>query len=256
MRFAMIFMLFFLMFSTQGLAAQHRVLFDQGHGQAFTIEKDGDLQLSQLADRLRDNGWQVAATPAPLTPQLLNEVDALIISGAFKPFSDTEIKTIGGFLQNGGRLVVLLHIAPPLVPLLAELGVASANGVVRERDKSLIIGGEPLYFKVANLKEHTLNKGLAYFSLYGGWPLAALHGGVRTIASTSPMAWIDLDRDQALSSKDAVQEFGVLVTGNIGKGEFAVFADDAIFQNRFLKGENETLVENLSLWMMQASRGI
>jgi hypothetical protein len=243
--------LFYLLFCNLSLAGPLQVLFDQGHGQAFTIEKVGELQLGQLADRLRDNGWQVTATNSPLNPQLLSEVNALIISGAFKPLTGTEIKAIRGFLHNGGRVVVTLHIAPPLAPLLEELGVASANGVVREWDKSKVIDGESLNFKVSNLKEHPLNKGLKHFSLYGGWPLLPLHDGVHVIASTSPTAWVDLNRDRVLSDKDAVQEFGVLVTGSVGKGEFAVFADDAIFQNRFLKGENEKLVENLSRWMSQ-----
>lgn len=250
MRLALIVTLFSLTFSNLSLATPFKVLFDQGHGQAFTIEKGGDLQLGQLASKLRGDGWQVIATRDSLTPQRLTQVNALIIAGAFKPCSETEIRAISGFLNNGGRLVVLLHIAPPLVPLLTELGVAVGNGVVREWDKSLIIDGEPLYFKVSNLKAHPLNKGLEYFSLYGGWPLLPIRKGVNTIASTSPMAWIDLNRDQILSHNEPVQEFGVLVVGNVGLGKFAVFADDAIFQNRFLRGENEKLLENLSGWML------
>jgi hypothetical protein len=252
MRSILFFTLLSLLFCNLSLAAPPRVLFDQGHGQAFTIEKEGELQLGQLADKLRNNGCQVLVTEAPLTPELLSKVNALIISGAFKPLSETEIKAIGGFIDNGGRVVIMLHVAPPLVPLLEELGVASANGVVREWEKSQILGGEPLNFKVSNLKEHPLNEGLTYFSVYGGWPLLPLREGVRTVASTSAMAWVDLNRDRVLSNEDAVQEFGVLVTGNIGKGEFAVFADDAIFQNRFLKGENEKLAENLGRWLKQA----
>lgn len=237
--------------SSLGLAAAPRVLFDQGHGQAFTIEKEGELQLGQLADRFRADGWQVASSSGPLNPQLLAGVDALIISGAFKPLTEIEINAIGIFLNNGGRLAVMLHIAPPLVPLLGKLGVASANGVVREGEKTLILDGEPLNFKVSNLKKHPLNKGLPHFSLYGGWPLLPTNESASAIASTSPTAWVDLNRDKLLSLKDAMQEFAVLITGKVGKGEFAVFADDAIFQNRFLKGENEKLAENLSRWMMQ-----
>jgi hypothetical protein len=251
MRLSIFFTLLSLIFSNLSLAAPFKVLFDEGHGQAFTVENEGDLQLGQLAGKLGVDGWQVIATRDSLTPQLLNEAKALVISGAFKPFSENEISAISGFLNNGGRLVVLLHIAQPLVPLLSKLGVAVGNGVVREWDKSLIIDRNPLYFKVSNLKDHPLNKGLKYFSLYGGWPLLPLQENISTIASTSPMAWIDVNRDQNLSSKEPVQEFGVLVTGSVGLGGFAVFADDAIFQNRFLKGENEKLLKNLSDWMRE-----
>ncbi|MDT8444749.1 MAG: DUF4350 domain-containing protein [Desulfuromonadales bacterium] len=251
MRSILLLLLFNLTFCNPAFAEPIKALFDQGHGQAFTIEKPGELQLGQLAGRLRDNGWQVDATNALLTPELLTEVNALIISGAFKPLTASEIKAVLGFLENGGYLVVTLHIAPPLVPLLEELGVTSANGVVREGDKSRVIDGEPLNFRVSNLQPHPLNTGLSYFSLYGGWPLRPHHEGVQVIASTGPAAWVDLNRDQVLSDQDAVQEFGLLVTGKVGKGEFAVFADDAIFQNRFLKGENQKLADNLSRWMSQ-----
>ena len=77
-----------------------------------------------------------------------------MISGAFKPFSEAELAAIGEFLQSGGRLAIMLHIAQPLIPLLGKLGVASANGVVREGEKSLILDQEPLNFKVMNLTEH------------------------------------------------------------------------------------------------------
>lgn len=240
-----------LTFSSLSLAAGPRVLFDQGHAQAFTIEKEGELQLGKLADRFRTNGCQVASTTEPLTPQLLAHVDALIISGAFKPLSEAEISAVGGFLVNGGRLSVMLHIAPPLTPLLGKLGVASANGVVREGETDLILDGEPLNFKVTNLKKHTLTDGLESFSIYGSWPLLPTSEIASAIASTSSTAWVDLNKDKLLSLKDAMQEFAVVIAGKIGKGEFAVFADDAIFQNRFLKGENEKLADNLSRWMMQ-----
>ncbi len=251
MRLIHIFMLVCLFFPNLSQAGAPRVIFDQGHGQAFTIENQGELQLSRLAGILHGDGWQVNATHDPLTPDLLSEFDALVISGAFKPLSGTELAAVGDFLRNGGRLVVMLHIASPLSPLLTKLGVSYANGVVREGDESLVLDGQPLNFKVSNFKEHPLTRNLEFFSLYGGWPLLPLHESVYTIASTGPMAWVDLNRDQLLSGNDAVQEFAVLVTGKIGKGEFAVFGDDAIFQNRFLEGTNEKLSENLGNWMKQ-----
>jgi len=36
----------------------------------------------------------------------------------------------------------------------------------------------------------------------------------------------------------------VLVTGQVGNGAFAVFGDDAIFQNKFLYGTNRKLAAN------------
>jgi hypothetical protein len=47
----------------------------------------------------------------------------------------------------------------------------------------------------------------------------------------------------------------VVIAGSLGRGEFAVFGDDAIFQNRFLKDENLLLGKNLVKWMLEKSSG-
>ena len=68
------------------------------------------------------------------------------------------------------------------------------------------------------------------------------------IAATSEDAWVDLDGNRKLSAADAVQSFGVVVAGTLGKGQFLVFGDDAIFQNKFLDDDNRRLANNLAEW--------
>ena len=53
-----------------------------------------------------------------------------------------------------------------------------------------------------------------------------------------------------LGATDAVQAFTVVAAGELGQGAFIVFADDAIFQNRFLTGDNVTLARNLAGWLL------
>ncbi len=65
------------------------------------------------------------------------------------------------------------------------------------------------------------------------------------IARTSPVAWIDLNRDGKFSEHDAKQSFGVAVAGKFDKGCYIVFGDDAIFQNIFLQKDNMPLGNNL-----------
>ncbi|HXQ23784.1 MAG TPA: hypothetical protein VN812_19045, partial [Candidatus Acidoferrales bacterium] len=55
-----------------------------------------------------------------------------------------------------------------------------------------------------------------------------------------------------LDPGDAVQSFGVLVAGQLGLGRFAIFGDDALFQNQFLMGGNVVLARNLVAWLTQA----
>jgi hypothetical protein len=227
--------------------ARPTVLFDQGHGQRFLIDQGHDLDLSRLAGVFREAGFEATAGTTPLTTERLAATDALILSGAFKPYTPEEIEAIVAFVDRGGSLCIMLHIAPPLAPLLDRFGVAHANGVIREQEH--IIDEDPLNFRVTRLADHPLFLGIRQFSLYGVWALLDDRPGVQAIAHTSPSAWIDLNGNRRLDAGDARQSFAVAVAGQAGKGRFVVFGDDAVFQNKFLVGDNLTLGRNLTVWL-------
>ena len=50
-----------------------------------------------------------------------------------------------------------------------------------------------------------------------------------------------------------LHSYGILVVGQRGRGRFAVFGDDAIFQNRFLDASNRKLAQNLAGWLAPGS---
>jgi hypothetical protein len=221
------------------------VVFDQGHGQRFTVGDPGELQLSKLADILRNSQASITSTTAPLSDDTLKGAAGLVISGAFKPLLPGEVEAVARFVQNGGRVAVMLHIAPPLESLLNRFDVDYSVSVLHER-KNVI--DDDLNFRVTDLSTSPLFSGLKSFSAYGVW--AIWPGKLsRSIARTSPEAWIDLNGDKVLSNGDAVGVFTVVVTGTLGKGGFAVFGDDAIFQNRFLDDDNRKLAGNLATWL-------
>lgn len=224
-----------------------RILFDQGHRQAFVIEKDGPLQLSSLANLFQQQGWQVAANRESLTQQSLTGIDALVISGAFSPLTPAEIDTVLDYLRRGGKLAVMIHIGQPLLPLLHKLGVDVGTRVINAKQAQP--NGKTTDFVVRNFKPHPLTSSLQSFAIYGGWPLRAFAQAGQAIASTGPDTWVDMNQDKKFSQGDLVSPFDVLISGNIGRGSFAVFADDAIFQNQFLRAGNKTLAENLARWL-------
>lgn len=229
------------------------VLFDQGHGQHFLVESKGELDLSKLGETFTAQGFQVKSSSPDqvFTDDLLAGVSTLIISGAFKPISDEEIVVIKKFMDRGGQLCVMLHIGPPLANLLNNLGVAVSNSVVREKN-NVPDGEKPTDFFVTDLAPHPLTKGLAQINLYGTWALN-VEQPANVIAKTSPQAWVDLNNDKNLDPGDATQAFSVVVTGQVGHGHLVAFADDAIFQNRFLVGPNVQLADNLARWLKAGS---
>ena len=224
-------------------------LFDEAHGQHFLAGKAGPLDLSRFASVLRDQGFEVTTANQAITDQLLAHVDVLVISGAFKPFTASEVDATTRFIERGGRLSVMLHIGPPVADLLHRLNTSISNGVICEREN--IIEDTCANFRVTRLKPHELTKGLREFSIFGGWALLNTGANVSIVAETGPRAWVDLNGDGKLGAGDAVQSFGVVVTGQLGRGRFVVFGDDAIFQNQFIQDGNLLLAKNLATWLAQ-----
>lgn len=223
------------------------VLFDEGHGQQFTVAGHGPLDLSGLRARIEAAGVTVATSTQELSDTILSGTGALVISGAFAAFTKAEIDSILRFLTRGGRLGVMLHIPQPIAPLLEQLGVHTSNGVIREREN--VIDVDPMNFRVTRLAPHESTTNIDSIDVYGAWALQGSGDKAVAIAETSTTAWVDLNRDRQLQERDAVQSFAVAVSGRFGAGRFVIFGDDALFQNRFLEGNNEALATNLGRWL-------
>ncbi len=233
------------LFATRAEAAP-KVLFDTGHGERFSIAEKGPLQLSGLAKIFRESGISVATLAKPISNRSLAGADGLVISAAFVPLTAEEVEAVVRFMKRGGRLSVMIHIAPPLSTLLDRLGIMYTNGPIEEREN--IIDGNPLYFRVNRFASHPLLQGISRFSLYGVWGIINADKRGRVIASTSPRAWIDLHHD-GVQTRAETASFGVVCAGDLGRGGFLVFGDDAIFQNKFLDANNRTLAANLARWL-------
>lgn len=223
------------------------VLFDESHNQQFVIGKSGPLDLSELAALYQANGFAVSSHSDGLSKETLVSVDVLVLSGPFKPLSSRELEAVIEFIDAGGGLAIMLHIAPPVRNLLHRLDVDFTNGTLREANQ--IIDGDLLNFKVSSMAEHPVTAGLESFSVYGAWALRGTAPHTMVLAETSQHGWVDLNHDNKLAEGDAVQTFGVMVAGKIGKGRYVVIGDDAVFQNRFLDEPNRKLGLQLIDWL-------
>ena len=201
---------------------------------------------SALADVFRESGAEVRALKESIRSDVLSGVDGLVISGPFAPLAVEEMQSILNFIAHGGKLAVMLHIPMPVGQLLQQLGVIVSNGVINEQAN--MIDGKPLDFYVVDLKAHALTRNIDRFAAYGCWALNNVGKNTEVVARTGQKSWVDLTKDGVLGQGDAQLPLGVLVTGFFGKGEFAVFGDDAIFQNQFLEKDNRTLAKNLAGW--------
>jgi len=221
------------------------VVVDQGHGQRFRIEDQGELQLTRFADVLRGQGLQVRAATSALTDTTLGEASGLVISGPFQSLAPEEVEAVVRFVRRGGRLAAMLHIGAPLADLLQQLHVDISNAVLHERRN--IIDSD-LNFRVTGLPGSPLFAGIKEFSVYGAWALNSTEPGA-TQVGTSNQAWIDLNGDGMLSKGDVAGTFSVVIANALDNGGFVIFGDDALFQNRYLEGDNARLAANLGAWL-------
>lgn len=230
-------------------AASSVVLFDEAHTQQFLVGKQGPLDLSGLAKLFSEQGAEIRTGTTLISENSLRGVDALIVSGAFTPFVDSEIEAILAFLARGGKVALMTHIPTPYMSLATRLGVSFSNAVVLEQENLADSNAQDFMVKVFTV--HPLMTGINSFTVYGGWALLERSETVVSIARTSPRAWVDLNKNGELNEKDAMQTFSVILAGKVGKGDFVIFGDDAIFQNRFLKDGNYSLAKNLAIWFCE-----
>ena len=246
----------FLLCLATGLSAScvhaSTVLFDEAHGQLFHVGKSGDLDLSSFGDVFKTEGIDVKINSEELRDASFNGIDALVISGPFSAMEAPELGSVLHFIQKGGRLCLMLHIPFPVAPLLQELAVRYSVAPVNERIN--IIGNDAKNFTIRSLQSHAITNGLQSFNIYGTWGLINAADNAKVIASASPSAWIDKNRNNTLDRGDGIYPYGVLVVGTLGKGSFAVFGDDAIFQNKFLVKENLQLAKNLARWLTEKEK--
>jgi hypothetical protein len=231
----------------QAETKKRTVIFDQGHGQKFVIEKEGDLQLSRLSGLLKGKGYDVKVNAGQIDDAALKTANVLLISGAFQPLSAEETDAVIRFVERGGKLCLMLHIPHPLTGLMSRLKVYASNGVIQEQENT--INNAPKDFYITNMGRHEITKGLKKIGVHGAWALMTDSTTAKVIARTGPKAWIDLNRDGKFNATDAQQSFGVVIAGTLGKGKYVIFGDDAIFQNKFLDQENMSLGKNLANWM-------
>lgn len=228
-------------------ARQIRVLFDEGHGQKFLVDQTGPLDLSGLSALFQNEGLLVMSSKGEITEKVLADVDVLVLSGAFVPFSLAEISVIVNFVQKGGHLCVMLHVGLPVAELLKELNVYVSKGVVHEQE-NLIQQADTNFYVTASGK-HELMKGIERFKVFGGWALLTDNANAATIGLTSTSAWIDTNMNGERDARELQRPLGLAIAGTAGDGRFVVFGDDAIFQNRYLSEENMQLGENLAKWL-------
>ncbi len=97
-----LFYLNMLRWLSAGGIAEKKVLFDASHGYNYYVT----ASYNGFAQLLTENGYTIFWMDE-FYPSLINQMDALIIEDGSSDYTQSEIDTIGTYVQNGGGLLLL-----------------------------------------------------------------------------------------------------------------------------------------------------
>lgn len=230
----------------KGSGLPGKTVFDLAHAEIFSPVKTGPLHYSSFYKRIKRSGEDVYINTDPVTSKSLEGVDTYIIAGPSMELAPDEIAALKDFVNNGGNLLVLLHISGPVARLTENFGIIVSNFVISERDGA--INGQSQDFYVTRFSKHPVTDGLKKIAVFGTWGIMA-RDGARLAAVTSEKAWADINRNRTFEEGEPVQSFGIVAVNEFGKGKVVVVADDAPFANRFIgEADNKKFAENVIRW--------
>jgi hypothetical protein len=238
-----------------------RVLFDEHHGEAWSIRPDVVRTMRpdhpeassyvHAAGELAARDFEVSALTGPLTPAVLADADVLVIGhpseakwertvdGASPLFGADELRAVAGFVQAGGGLLVLGETEEDkyggnLNELLAPFGVRVVNGTVFD----FADAQRPTWVAAlaAPAADHrNLLHQVRDVRLYRAGTLEADQAGAVVLQTTA-------SADPPLA--------GLLAAVSHGEGRVAVVADSDLFGDDHLAdGDHRQLWLNLAYWV-------
>ena len=106
-------------------ARREVVYWTTGHGETAYDSYDPVYGMSEVAREVQRDGYTVRKLDLAASPEIPGDCAVLVVAGARDPFSRVEMARLGGWMREGGRLLVLAAPGPNAGagPLLADLGV-------------------------------------------------------------------------------------------------------------------------------------
>lgn len=224
------------------------IIFDTSHRVIFQPRSEKYLGLKDFLTLFEKDGNRVDVVDKNLSRESLTKTDVLVIPGSMRPYKAGEIHSIESYVRDGGSLLVLLHIAPPLARLTERFGIILSNVVISESVNTINKQSQDFY--AHDIAPHPVTEGVKSIALYGAWALMT-EGNAKVIASTSKHAWGDMNRNRIFDAGEPMLKFGLVAATEFGKGRVVVVADDAPLANAFIgEADNVQMAKNIIRWLV------
>lgn len=230
----------------QASVPKGRIVFDMGHGEVFGADDTSELGQSEAIARMRAARYEVVVNPDTITAEDLEGASGLVIAGPMMPLKDEEYEVITSFVENGGTVLLTIHVPFPVLAVPAHWGAPVGTEILMSQTPA-IDAGQPSVFFADAVAQSPLTEGVSQVLVVSGWPVALVDGS-QPLVSTRADTWLSPAGDQQPTpAPDAVfGSYGVIAVTEFGRGRVVVSGDDAIFANLAInEGDNARLLDNI-----------
>ncbi|MFC2099501.1 cellulase family glycosylhydrolase [Candidatus Bipolaricaulota bacterium] len=214
-----------------------RILFDEGHHEYDTISFERAIELNPTSPQNHSYGLLAAGlgvshvvdrTVLPLTPELLNNHDVLVIANPRLHFASSERAAVERFVQEGGGLFVLAAgRKSSLNELLSPMGVEFSGSNVLTFSSTADIHS-PEVSTIESFPGATAPvTSLVLDYATSLEPSPSLEAVVWSSAET----WLDLDDDEIQDAEEPTGPLIIAGTAEYGLGRIVAMADSNAFVN-------------------------
>ena len=191
---------------------------------------DGTAELRTAAD---DAGLDlVVARETTAYDRVPANGTVAIVLSPDEPYDTADEERLARFVRDGGTLVVAEAYGPYGNPLLAAVGATVRVDGDPLRDERHYYRAPPLV-EATNVSSHPLVAESDAITLNHGSALAA--GNATVLATTSPYAYLDRNRNERLDDDETPDEYPVATIETVGEGQVIVVSDPSLFINVMLE---------------------
>jgi hypothetical protein len=276
-------MLFTSALAMLGETRPARAFFLQGHGEHKMDGEDALFGYRRFAQLIGTKGVTLDSIRLTGTNQIPAECELLVIPGPEQPFTPEETRKLAQYLDNGGRVLLLLHPYRPHVrlgldDLLLNWGMAAPPWYAGEKDmdqnnhNTLVtsnLGGHPITSPLARRESRLTFIRPRVVGTLPGEMLSpdAPRAEVLVATSTNGMTLSDL-RENTIAFRPGVDRYGAIpiaaaaekggvsgVTLGRGSGRLVVIGDSTVFGNQVLSSySNANFAELTVAWLLDRSQ--
>ena len=230
------------------------ILFDESHDEINTLTWNRALAINaehpewyyfgQFKNRIGQEYFMKSLVKGPITIDSLKNIQLLILAVPGKVFSESEIKAILNFIENGGRLLVMGNVSmPTAVNSLTEKFGVIYNGSPVVNKASI---QDPGSFSITKFPSHAINSNLT--NIFVNWCSSLeIQPPAEAFCYTDSSTWRDVNNNRVLDTNETK---GPLVFGAIsqhGKGVGVFLSDNAFHEGTF--ESNKIFMLNILGWL-------